>query len=779
MYLGFREINNNSSMKKIAGGWLLVFLLALPGLLKAQILDKTTESYRASKMEVNEGEVIELIFEVRIEKDWYIYSSDVAPDIGPIPTTFSFNPHPGYALVGGIVPIGSKKKFDKTWEAEVTYFEKVAEFRQKVKILKAGAIIEGSFEFQSCSNITGQCLRPETVDFKLSDFKIKAALVSPAEDPEKGKKKTGREGEGIQETSTDFPDPKTNPAATDTAKSNTTDQIGPNEGQKPRPAGKEEIFVDDLKDLPDEEAISLVRFMLLAFLAGFAALLTPCVFPMIPMTVTFFTKNRRKADTSEMTEAQIKALEAGYRREALRKALFYGFSIIGIYTLLGTAISWINGPAFANWLSTHWIPNLFFFVVFFIFALSFLGMFEIVLPSTWVNRADREADKGGYYGIFFMAFTLTLVSFSCTGPIVGAILVQSAGGAIIKPILGMFAFSLAIALPFALFAAFPTWLNSLPKSGGWLNSVKVVLGFLELALAFKFLSIADQVYHWGILDRDVFLAIWITIFALIGFYLLGKIRMPHDSPLEKLSVSRVLLAMASFAFVVYMLPGLYGAPLKPLSGYLPPQTTIDFDLVTNQEVERIVAQKIAKALQEGENIVRIGPVETAERVDFTTVRHADLFKLPHGLEGFFDFKQGLAYAQKVNKPVFIDFTGHGCVNCREMEATVWSDPEVLRRLQEAYVVIALYVDDKKLLPEKEWYRSNYDQKLKKTIGDQNADLQIVKFNNNAQPFYILLDTQGQLLAKPKAYDLNPKNFVKFLDEGLLQFEKRMALARQN
>jgi thiol:disulfide interchange protein DsbD len=408
------------------------------------------------------------------------------------------------------------------------------------------------------------------------------------------------------------------------------------------------------------------------------------------------------------------------------------------------------------------------------FAFSFLGMYEIVLPNSWVNNADKQADKGGYYGIFFMAFTLALVSFSCTGPLVGLILVEAAGGMIVKPILGMFAFSLAIALPFSLFAAFPSWLNSLPKSGGWLNSVKVVLGFLELALAFKFLSIADQVYHWGILDRDIFLSIWIVIFGMIGFYLLGSIRLPHDSPVDKISVPRAALAIVSLAFVVYMVPGLFGAPLKQLSGYIPPQSSLDFDLVTDSEVEMIVAKKLKNSgltlasQSDGKGI--------AQAVDFSEVKHANFLKLPHGLEGFFDYQQGVAYAKQVNKPIFIDFTGHGCVNCREMEARVWSDEEVLKRLQEEYVVIALYVDDRKTLPENEWYKSEYDQKVKKTIGQQNADLQIVKFNNNAQPFYTLLDHSGTLLVKPEAYNLNIQNFVDFLDIGVKNFQEKKNIA---
>jgi thiol:disulfide interchange protein DsbD len=472
-------------------------------------------------------------------------------------------------------------------------------------------------------------------------------------------------------------------------------------------------------------------FMLLAFLSGLVALLTPCVFPMVPMTVTFFTNN------------------SASRGQAISKAVFYGLSIIVLYILIGTVVSLINGPGFANFLSTHWIPNVFFFLVFVFFALSFLGMFDLNIPGTVITKVDAQADKGGYLGVFFMAFTIVLVSFSCTGPIVGSILIESAGGQVIKPVLGMFAFSLAFALPFSLFAIFPNWLKSLPRSGGWLNSVKVVLGFLELALALKFLSIADQVYHWGILDREVFLAFWIVIFSLIGFYLLGKIRLPHDDKLENVSVPRMLLATITLTFVVYLVPGMFGAPLKSLSGYLPPQTTQDFDL--NKASTGLFASNP-------------GGLDVKPK-------YAEFLKLPHGLQGFFDYQQALQYARKANKPIFIDFTGHGCVNCREMEARVWSDPEVLRRLSNDYVVLALYVDDKYELPESAWYTSAYDGKVKKTIGAQNADLQITKFNNNAQPYYTLIDGNGNLLVAPKAYDLNVEHFAAFLDSGLAAYKK--------
>jgi thiol:disulfide interchange protein DsbD len=433
--------------------------------------------------------------------------------------------------------------------------------------------------------------------------------------------------------------------------------------------------------------------------------------------------------------------------------LVYGVSIIILYVLIGTVVSLINGPGFANFVSTHWLPNLLFFFIFILFGLSFLGLFDINIPGSVITKVDAQADKGGYLGVFFMAFTIVLVSFSCTGPLVGSILVESAGGKVIKPVAGMFAFSLAFALPFSLFAIFPQWLSSLPKSGGWLNSVKVVLGFLELALALKFLSIADQVYHWGILDREVFLAFWIVIFSLIGFYLLGKIKLASDPDTTKVSVPRTVLAILTFTFVIYLLPGMFGAPLKSLAGYLPPQTTQDFDL-SRASTGLFVANE--KQISE-------------------KPKYSEFLKLPHGLQGFFDYKQGLEYAKKVNKPVFIDFTGHGCVNCREMEARVWSDPQVLRTLNNEYVVIALYVDDKFELPEKDWYTSAYDNKVKRTIGAQNADFQITNFNNNAQPFYLLLNHNGEKLVEPKAYDLNPDRFQGFLQEGIAQFKQGSTL----
>jgi thiol:disulfide interchange protein len=452
-----------------------------------QIREPAVWTYEASKVEVQIGDEIELIFKVKLEDTWHLYSADLDPEIGPLPTVFEYIKDPSYELIGEIVQKGIHTEYDSLWEADITYFSDKAEFRQRVKILSDKINISGEYEYQVCTTVDGICIAGAG-DFSFDTTKIAGA---------------GSESD-------------------------------------------------------DEQSESLWGFAIVAFLAGLAGLLTPCVFPMIPMTVTFFSHDSNKKSVS------------------IRNALIYGISIIAIYTIAGTIVAKVNGPEFANWLSTHWAPNIFFFVIFVVFALSFLGLFEIVLPSSWVNKVDQQADKGGLYGAFFMAFTLVLVSFSCTGPIVGSILVESAGGQILKPIVGMFSFSLAFAIPFTLFAIFPEWLNSLPKSGGWLNSVKVVLGFLELALGLKFLSVADQVYHWGLLDREIYLAIWIVIFALIGFYLLGKIRLPHDSVLEKIGVPRLMLAIISFSFVVYLIPGMVGAPLKGLAGYLPPMTTHDY-----------------------------------------------------------------------------------------------------------------------------------------------------------------------------------------------------------
>lgn len=674
--------------------FVLIFFITGSHVASGQILQPATWQLDWSEEEVKVGDEVDLVFRVTIDRDWYLYSTDFDPELGPMVTEFAFEPNDSYERVGEIQPIGAKEKYDELWEGNYTYFMNKAEFRQTIKVLDEDLNrISGSYSYQVCTDIDGRCI-PFDDDFSLAV-------------PLAGKGQSSAEG-----TDTNI----AQPVPSSELNINTRESTAP---------------------------YTLITFFFIAFLAGLAALLTPCVFPMIPMTVTFFTGGNSS------------------NAAAIRKAVIYGVSIVAIYTIVGTLVSVIFGPAFANWLSTHWLPNLFFFAVFIFFALSFLGLFEITLPSSLVNKVDQQSDRGGYYGIFFMAFTLVLVSFSCTGPIVGSVLVESAGGQFAKPIVGMLGFSLAFAIPFALFAAFPQWLNSLPKSGGWLNSVKVVLGFLELALALKFLSVADQVYHWNLLDREVYLTLWIVIFTLLGFYLLGKLRLPHDSKLETISVPRLLLAIATFSFVVYLIPGLFGAPLKALAGYLPPMHTHDFNMPL----------LIAQQQPSSSNATLVSSEETL----CEEPKYGDMLHFPHGIQGYFDYDQALACAQSQNKPIFVDFTGHGCVNCREMEARVWSDPAVLKRLKEDFVVVALYVDEKTELPESDWYTSEYDSKVKKTIGKQNADFQIRRFNNNAQPYYVLLNDQGELLAEPKAYDLSVTNFVDFLELGKQRFAAGKAL----
>ena len=499
------------------------------------------------------------------------------------------------------------------------------------------------------------------------------------------------------------------------------------------PAAAAEVDIE--QSVADANAVtkggSVWSFILSAIGWALIALLTPCVFPMIPMTVSFFLKG------------------SGSVARGRFRALMYGLFIVVLYTVPIAVIillTWLLGgdavtADIFNWLSTHWLPNILFFVVFMVFAASFFGAFEIVLPEKLVNNSDAKADKGGLVGIFFMALTLVLVSFSCTGPIIGSALIQSTSGEVWTPILTMLAFSVVFALPFTLFALFPSWLKQLPKSGGWLNSVKVVLGFVELALGLKFLSVADQTYHWGLLDREVYLALWIAIFSLLGLYLLGKIKFKHDSDMPYLSVTRLVLAIVAFSFVVYMLPGMWGAPLKALSGYLPPIQTQDF-------------------------VMGSGSAVAAEAATPTSgVKYGDVLELPHDLDGFFDLEEAEAYAKQVGKPLFIDFTGHGCVNCREMEARVWSDPRVLDILRNEYVIVALYADDKLKVDEADWVTTDAGKVLK-TLGKINSYYALKTYGVNAQPYYVLQGNEGVPMVTPRGYDLDVQGFIDFLQSGV-------------
>lgn len=477
---------------------------------------------------------------------------------------------------------------------------------------------------------------------------------------------------------------------------------------------------------PASSGSSLWGLILEAILWGFAMLLTPCVFPMVPMTISFFLKGSGSATAGRF------------------KAMMYGLFIVLLYTVPISAIigiTWLVGGSgvtadIFNWLSTHWLPNIIFFLVFMAFAASFFGAFEITLPSKWTNDADRKSERKGLGGVFFLALTLVLVSFSCTGPIVGTVLIKSTQGEFWAPMVTMLAFSVAFALPFTIFALFPSLLKKLPKSGGWLNSVKVVLGFIEIALGLKFLSVADQTYHWGLLDREVYLAIWIVVFTLLGLYLLGKLRFKYDSPTEHLSVGRLALAIAVFSFVVYMIPGMFGAPLKALSGYLPPMETQDF----------VISRESAAAAVPAE------------------VQDADgMITIAHGLKAYDNIDDAIAAARRSGKRIFVDITGHGCVNCREMEARVWSDPEVLRMLREDFVILALYVDDKTKIPESEQILNDNGKPLK-DVGRLNSYIALTRFKVNSQPNYFVLDSDGNILKGPRAYDLDIQGYINFLSE---------------
>ena len=650
--------------------FLLLAFMAIPAL--AEKINPAKWSWSIQPTNPKVGEQAEVIFKVAIEKDWYLYSSDFDKELGPTVTTVTFKSGSGFQTIGGLKAINPHSKLDtEIWNGTYTYFTGQAEFRQKIKITAADYKIEGSYDSQSCSNVSGLCVPIRGV-FSLAG-KADASVVK------------------------------------DTAKAETPAapviEVSAQTPVTPAPVA----------EIPQDE--SLFMFFWIALGAGFLALLTPCVYPLIPMTVSFFTKQKGG-----------KSL-----------AFLYGGFIVLIYVFFGTLLAFFAGASFANFLSTHWIPNMLFFTIFILFGISFLGAFEIVLPSNLVNTVDAKSDKGGFIGVFFMAFTLVLVSFSCTGPLAGSILIAASQGAFLKPIIGMLGFSLAFAIPFTLFAIFPGFMQKLPKSGNWMNEVKVVLGFLEIALAFKFLSVADQVYHWHLLDREIFLAIWIAIFTALTLYLFGKISLPHDGPSKNLSVPRTLFATAVLAFVIYLVPGMFGAPLKGLSGWLPPMNSQDFK---GSQTAEVPAQK-------------------------NDALYSDFLELPLGLTGYFDFEQAKAAALKANKPLFIDFTGHGCVNCRKMEEYVWSDPSVLQRLKNDYVVVALYCDDKTELPASKWYTSKVDGQEKKTLGDQNLDFQISRFNSNAQPHYVLLDPRkdDKPMVQPVAFDANVDHFISFLDQG--------------
>ncbi len=706
----------------------LILLLALFSLTigNSQILEPVKWSTSVKKISNTE---YKLVSKATIESGWHLYSQTV-PEGGPIPTTFTYNNEKGAVkVIGKTSEEAGHVVDDPIFEMKIKFFGDTALFEQNVNVTGDLKTIKGTVEFMVCDDT--RCLPPTEVELVFS----LPATTNPAPEKKIEEPKISVNSEHAEKVSEELKSEATEGA----------DEVLPAvpedhenvENKIHEESAVSSLEVKDSKTLsnsePKKSKKGLWGIFFIAFLSGFAALLTPCVFPMIPMTVSFFTKQSKN------------------KAVGIKNAIVYGLSIIIIYVLLGSLVSLIFGPDALNALSTNVWFNLAFFLLLIIFAASFLGAFELVLPNSWANKVDRQADRGGLIGIFFMALALAIVSFSCTGPIVGTLLVEAAtGGSQIGPVVGMLGFSLAIALPFALFAAFPGWLNSLPKSGGWLNTVKVVLGFLELALAFKFLSNADLVLqlHW--LEREVFIAIWIAIFGVLAFYLFGKIQLPHDSPVTHVSVGRLSLGLIVLSFTIYMIPGLWGAPLNLISAFPPPQ-------------------------HYSESPYGVGFAKQGS-VSGTTDAHSDVpegahLMPPHNILAFNDYNKGLDYAKKVGKPVMIDFTGHACVNCRKMEQNVWVKPKVLDVLKNKVVLISLYVDDKRRLEEKEVV----DSKLKpgkklKYIGQKWSELQTIKYKTNSQPFYVLMDHNEDNLIAPVAYTPDVDEYFSWLETGVSKFK---------
>ncbi len=617
----------------------------------------------------------ELIFNATIEEGSHLYAMELPEGNISIPTSFTFEDSPDFTITKSVFQVDTPHVVHNDLGYDDAYFSNSAGFRAVVESGKKSFTVKGYVNFMACND--SQCSPPKDVEFSISVNDDEAAAGQAGNDQGTTSSEGSKKGTGI------------------------------------------------------------ISFLILSLLAGFAGVLTPCVFPMIPMTVAFFSQGVEN------------------RAKSFTKAVVFALSIILVYSSLGIIVSLSSaGANFASTLSTHWIPNTIFFVLFIVFAASFFGAYEIILPNKWVSGADSRVDKGGIVAAFFLGLTTVLVSFSCTGPIVGALLVEASSGDVLRPTIGMFGFGFAFALPFFLFALFPSVMNKLPKSGGWLNSVKVVLGFIMLAFSLKFLSAIDTVYGLGILGRDIFLAIWIVLFSLLGLYLMGKIRFRHDTEVSHFTFMRFILVIAVFTFVVYLIPGLFGAPLKGISGLIPQKTSSSFEITRQSAVQATTAGAVTLP----------GASATCE-----TPKYGDKLELPYGLQGYFDYEQGMECAREKGLPVFLDFKGHACSNCKEMEAKVWSDPEVLKRLASNFVIIALYTDDRTKLPEEEWISSSVDGKIKDTMGKVNTDLEISMFNTNTQPLYAIVDHNGKPLVPNRGHDLSISGFVNWLDEGAAAF----------
>ena len=704
----------NFKMKKITS-LLLLWVMALP--LLAQMQEPVKFSVAQNKLSDSE---FEIVFTGNIDPGWHVYSTDI-PEGGPTPATINFDEQKGVEPVGKLTARGSvHKAFDELFGMEVTYMEGTAVFVQKMRITEASYSVKGYLNYGACND--QNCMPPTNVEFSFEgEGKPQAAAAKAA--PEKKKEVAEAESAKKEEAA---PLAEAKEAVAVPADSVVVDSaVAAVPADNKAAVGTTDYWTPVIDELAafGEAASNAAqqawwKIFLLGFVGGLVALLTPCVWPIIPMTVSFFLKR------------------SGDKRKGIRDAATYGVSIVVIYVLLGLVITAIFGASALNALSTNAIFNIFFCLLLLVFAASFFGAFEITLPSSWSNAVDSKAESTtGLLSIFLMAFTLALVSFSCTGPIIGFLLVEvSTSGSILAPTIGMLGFAIALALPFTLFAMFPAWLKTMPKSGNWMNCVKVTLGFLELAFALKFLSVADLAYGWHILDREAFLSLWIVIFALLGAYLIGWLRFPHDEDEydesgnvivnHRTSVTRFFMALISFAFAIYMVPGLWGAPLKAISAFSPPMSTQDFNLYDNEV-----------------------------RADFT------------------DFDAGMAYAKQQGKPVMVDFTGYGCVNCRKMELAVWSDQKVADIMQDDYVLISLYVDEKAKLPEPIKVVENGQERTLRTVGDKWSYLQRSKFGANAQPFYVLLDNEGKPLNKSYSYDEDIDKYVDFLQTGLKNYKK--------
>ena len=666
---------------------LLLFAVAM----QAQIQDPVKFN---SELKILAADEAEVVFTAVIDKGWHVYSTDLG-DGGPISATFNVEKIFGAEVVGKLKPVGKEiSTFDKLFEMKVRYFENTAQFVQKLKLTGGAYQLEGYLEYGACND--ENCLPPTQVPFQFSG-KVEGAAKEAAAATAEMKAETQS---AEQETAADTVSVAAIGGADGPTEINVTDKV---DLWKP--------VINELQSLGEttsQEDMSWIYIFITGFAGGLLALFTPCVWPIIPMTVSFFLKRSKD------------------KKKGIRDAWTYGASIVVIYVTLGLAITLIFGASALNALSTNAVFNILFCLMLVVFAASFFGAFEITLPSKWSTAVDSKAEAtSGLLSIFLMAFTLSLVSFSCTGPIIGFLLVQvSTTGSVVAPAIGMLGFAIALALPFTLFALFPSWLKSMPKSGGWMNIIKVTLGFLELAFALKFLSVADLAYGWRILDRETFLALWIVLFALLGFYLLGKIKFPHDDDDTKVSVPRFFMALASLAFAVYMVPGLWGAPLKAVSAFAPPMQTQDFNLYNNEVHAR-----------------------------------------------FDDYDLGMEYARQHGKPVMLDFTGYGCVNCRKMELAVWTNPKVSDIINNDYVLITLYVDNKTPLPSPVKIVENGTERTLRTVGDKWSYLQRVKFGANAQPFYVLIDNEGKPLNKSYSYDEDIPKYIEFLQTGLENYKK--------